>query len=264
MKLNQNLSIKLLGICFVAFLGWVLFLAVLMYRESTEKKVSPLITKTIHGVTNPFRIREKVGYYGSYELEEGGLKRSPMRPECSAGVYALMEDIPQVDLKAYLRQFDYFDLEKNPLPGPNQKYLVKGQMLETTWLSRNELKPSLVNPFDEKLKEQEKAGTVDISKQAHYSDFLECDDFLRDATKPAHKKRVFRRADHEFTHPQYDLNTLEAVVNDPDVLIKIKTTCHYTEVNYYSNKYKIFIRMMASIKITYGSVTNYVYNPDCS
>ena len=264
MKLNQNLSIKLLGICFVAFLGWVLFLAVLMYRESTEKKVSPLITKTIHGVTNPFRIREKVGYYGSYKLEEGGLKRLQAPSECSAGIYALMEDMPQGDLKAYLRQFDYFDLEKNPLPGSNQKYLVEGRILQTTWLSRNELKPSLVNPFDEKLKEQEKAGTVDISKQAHYSDFLECDDFLRDATKPAHKKRVFRRADHEFTHPQYDLNTLEAVVNDPDVLIKIKTTCHYTEVNYYSNKYKIFIRMMASIKITYGSVTNYVYNPDCS
>ena len=264
MKLNHNFSIKLLCICFVAFLGWVLFLAVLMYRESTEKKVSPLITKTIHGVTNPFRIREKVGYYGSYELEEGGLKRSPMRPECSAGVYALMEDIPQVDLKAYLRQFDYFDLEKNPLPGSNQKYLVEGRILQTTWLSRNELKPSLVNPFDEKLKEQEKAGTVDINKQAHYSDFLECEDFLRDATKPAHKKRVFRRADYEFTNPQYDLVTIEAVVNDPDVLIRIRTNCHYTRADYYSRRYKTLIRMQASIRITYRSVANYVYNPDCS
>ena len=262
MKLNQNLSIKLLGICFVAFLGWVLFLAVLMYRESTEKTVDPLITKTIHGVTNPFRIREKVGYYASYKLEEGGLKRLQAPSECSAGIYALMEDMPQSDLKAYLRQFDYFYLEENPLPGSTQKYLVKGQTLETTWLSRNELKPSLVNPFDEKLKEQEKAGTVDINKQAHYSDFLECEDFLRDATKPAHKKRVFRRADHEFTHPQYDLNTLEAVVNDPDVLIKIETTCRNTEVNYYSKKYKIFIRMHASIK-TKLSLANYIYNPNC-
>lgn len=202
------------------------------HKKERENSPDPMIVRIIAGVSNPFRLKEKIGSYYTYNMEEGYENRSDDPPRCGAEFYTLLDSAPSQNMKMYLRQFD-----------------TEGEDW-STWLSRNELRPSLFNPFDENLKRQEEQGNPDISDQVHYLTFLECENFLREGNTPMEQRtpNSYVGVEHTFANDEIarrNFDIIKKVIESPNTLVRIRTRCNNMEAQFYSTEYRLFINLEA-------------------
>lgn len=228
-----------------------------------------LATKVVNGVKNPYGIQSHVYSIGTYATEEGGVQRAKnWKQYCFADMYSVSGISRENDIKSYLRQFDEKELREAYRRNSQTKYIDRKGIIVTTWIHPSELVQNIFSPVDETLRVQtDNKQSMDLSKQGNYLDFIACREFLVGITPTpsGYSLRVEEYFKSLINKKTYNQNMLSSVIKDSDTLVKMRSECERTEVEYYSKKYNVYVYTRTSLSTAYPKGSKkYSRKPSCN